>query len=91
MRLRAGEYCCRGLARTSNVALRFRGIEFARWEDGRVLFGLADHFEQLNPEKRSALHALVHKLLVHRIPRFRRFRPVTAACWIFSASRAAAA
>ncbi len=51
---------------TRDVALRFRGIEFARWEDGRVSFGLADHFEQLTPENRPALQALVHKLQVYR-------------------------
>lgn len=53
---------------TRSVALRFRGIEFARWEDGRVLFGLGERWEQLSPDKQPALRALVHNLQVHRNP-----------------------
>lgn len=51
---------------TRAVGLRFRGIEFARWEDGRVSFGLGDRLDLLTPEKRPALGALVHDLQVHR-------------------------
>jgi hypothetical protein len=50
------------------VWLRFRGLPFARWDDGRVFFGINDAREELTPASRSALKHLLHDLEVHRHP-----------------------
>jgi hypothetical protein len=54
-------------AGTREVALRWRGLEFARWRDGRVEFGL-DQRRELTPGSWSALERLVKKLAQHRHP-----------------------
>ena len=55
-------------ALTQDVTLRFRGLEFARWRQGIVSFGLGDHQEMLTPERWSALEKLVHQLETFRHP-----------------------
>ena len=55
-------------AQSREVWLRFRGLPFARWDDGRVFFGLNDAPEELTPASRSALTHLLHDLEVHRHP-----------------------
>jgi hypothetical protein len=49
-----------------DVTLRFRGLEFARWRLGEMLFGLADRQESLTPGKWASLQALVRKMETHR-------------------------
>jgi hypothetical protein len=55
-------------AQSREVWLRFRGLPFARWEDGRVFFGINDAREELTPASRPALKRLLHDLEVHRHP-----------------------
>ena len=50
------------------VWLRFRGLAFARWQDGRVFFGVSDAREGLTPGSRTALKELLHDLEVWRHP-----------------------
>jgi hypothetical protein len=50
------------------VWLRFRGLPFARWEDGRVYFGTSDHREELTAASRPALKRLLHDLELYRHP-----------------------
>jgi hypothetical protein len=50
------------------VWLRFRGLPFARWEDGRVYFGISDAAEELTPVSRTVLKKLLHSLELHRHP-----------------------
>jgi PHD/YefM family antitoxin component YafN of YafNO toxin-antitoxin module len=51
------------------VFLRFRGLPFARWDDGRVFFGTGDPREELTSASHSSLEHLLHELEVHRNPR----------------------
>jgi hypothetical protein len=53
---------------TREVWLRFRGLPFARWEDGRVYFGISDCREELTAISRAALKQLLHDLELHRHP-----------------------
>jgi len=55
-------------AQSREVWLRFRGLPFARWYDGRVFFGINDAREELTPASRAALKHLVHDLEIHRHP-----------------------
>ena len=55
-------------AQSREVWLRFRGLPFARWEDGRVFLGIGDVREELSPASRPALKSLLHELEVHRHP-----------------------
>ncbi len=55
-------------ARPHEVWLRFRGIPFARWDDGRVYFGINDAREELTSASRPALKRLLEELEVHRHP-----------------------
>jgi hypothetical protein len=56
------------VAPTREVWLRFRGMPFARWEDGRVYFGVPEQDQELLPSSRSALQRLLHNLELHRNP-----------------------
>src|SRR4029077_17075887 len=49
-------------AQSGEVWLRFRGLPFARWNDGRVFFGINDVGEELTPGSRSALKKLLYDL-----------------------------
>lgn len=53
---------------TQEVTMRFRGVEFARWRQGAMWYGLADRQDVLTPGKWSALEALVQQLEAHRHP-----------------------
>src|SRR6202158_3354968 len=55
-------------ALTQEVTLRFRGLEFARWRQGMVWFGLGDHKEILTPDRWPALEKLVYQLETYRHP-----------------------
>jgi hypothetical protein len=50
------------------VWLRFRGLPFARWDDGKVFFGILETRRELNPATRPALKQLVYDLESHRHP-----------------------
>jgi len=54
-------------AGTREVALRWRGLEFAHWRDGQVEFGLNQR-RKLGPGAWSALQRLVNKLAKRRSP-----------------------
>jgi len=55
-------------AGTRDVTLRFRGLEFARWRDGAISFGLGLDPEPLTPAKWPALERVVAQLETHRSP-----------------------
>ncbi len=55
-------------AQSREVWLRFRGLPFVRWDDGRVFFGINDSREELTPASRRALIHLLHELEVFRHP-----------------------
>ena len=53
---------------TEEVCLRFRGLAFARWQKGRVFFGIGDCREELNAASRPALLKLLRELELCRRP-----------------------
>ncbi|MGC2104426.1 MAG: hypothetical protein WA647_04930 [Candidatus Acidiferrum sp.] len=55
-------------AQSREVFLRFRGLAFARWDDGRVFFGCPDIHEELIPASLPALRKLVQQLENYRHP-----------------------
>lgn len=55
-------------AGTQEVTLRFRGIEFARWRQREMWYGLGERQELLTAGKWSAIEALVRQLETHRHP-----------------------
>lgn len=55
-------------AQSREVWLRFRGLAFARWDDGKVFFGCPEPSEELRASSFSALRRLVQKLQEHRNP-----------------------
>jgi hypothetical protein len=55
-------------AQSREVWLRFRGLPFARWNDGRVFFGVNDAREELTSASRPRLKHLLHDLEVYRHP-----------------------
>ena len=56
------------VAQSREVWLRFRGLAFARWDDGRIFFGIPDAREELSLSNRAVLKSLVHNLELHRHP-----------------------
>ncbi|MHB8503398.1 MAG: hypothetical protein ACYDCG_16105 [Candidatus Acidiferrales bacterium] len=56
------------VAQSREVLLRFRGLAFARWDDGRVFFGCPDTREELTPTTLSALKKLLQQLENYRHP-----------------------
>lgn len=53
---------------TRQVTLRFRGVEFACWIDGKVLFGLGERRSRLTTATRDVLRSLIHELSRYRHP-----------------------
>jgi len=51
---------------TREVSLRFRGVEFARWQNGMVEFGLGDHRKPLTSRNADQLSRLVARLRKYR-------------------------
>lgn len=51
---------------TREVALRFRGLEFARWRDGKIFFGFGEERRELAKEGWSRLEALVREADLRR-------------------------
>lgn len=56
------------VAQSREVWLRFRGLPFARWDDGHIFFGIPDAREEFTPSSRTALKSLIHNLELHRRP-----------------------
>ncbi len=50
------------------VVLRYRGLAFARWDDGTIFFGCSDMREELSPASRGAFERMMQDLGVHRHP-----------------------
>ncbi|HKV62888.1 MAG TPA: hypothetical protein VJO16_13305 [Candidatus Acidoferrum sp.] len=55
-------------AQSREVWLRFRGLPFARWDDGRVFLGGTDARQELTSASRPKLKHLLHELEVYRHP-----------------------
>jgi hypothetical protein len=53
---------------TRDVALRFRGVEFARWHRGKIFFGLRDSRHELTERNGKTLEQLVRELETFRHP-----------------------
>jgi hypothetical protein len=53
---------------TRDVALRFRGAEFARWHNSAIYFGLGENRRLLTPGMQPELKKLVTSLMTHRHP-----------------------
>jgi hypothetical protein len=51
---------------TRDIAVRFRGLEIARWQQGVLWFGLSNRPTMLTPDNRPVLEGLVHQLAVKR-------------------------
>jgi hypothetical protein len=51
---------------TREVAVRFRGLEFARWQSGTLLFGLPEERRALTSSNEAELEKLVRDLQTHR-------------------------
>lgn len=56
------------VAQSREVVLRFRGLAFARWDDGRIFFGCPDAREELTAPSLPALKKLLEQLEIHRHP-----------------------
>jgi len=56
------------VTQSREVWLRFRGLPFAHWDDGRIFFGISDAREELSSASLPALKHLLHDLEVHRHP-----------------------
>jgi hypothetical protein len=55
-------------SRTHEVALCFRGLEFARWTQEGLFFGLGDARQRVSEETGAALERLIMQLELHRSP-----------------------
>jgi hypothetical protein len=56
------------IAQEQEVVLRFRGLTFARWSDGRVYFGIGTSEEELTGGNENKLKRLVAQLQTFRHP-----------------------
>jgi len=56
------------VAQSSEVVLRFRGLAFARWDDGHVFFGCPDTREELKTSSLPSLKNLLQQLENYRHP-----------------------
>jgi len=56
------------VAQSLEVLLRFRGLAFARWDNGRVFFGCPDTGEELKSSSLPALKNLLQQLENYRHP-----------------------
>jgi hypothetical protein len=56
------------VAQSREVWLRFRGLAFARWDDGRVFFGCPEVIQELSPSSLPALRNLLQQLENYRHP-----------------------
>ncbi|HJX96979.1 MAG TPA: hypothetical protein VJ324_15240 [Candidatus Acidoferrum sp.] len=56
------------IAQSREVLLRFRGLAFARWDDGRIFFGCPDTRDELKASSLPALKNLLQQLENYRHP-----------------------
>ena len=56
------------VAQSREVILRFRGLAFARWNDGRIYFGCPDARKEVTPSSLKDLKKLLHQLETYRHP-----------------------
>ncbi|HLZ52577.1 MAG TPA: hypothetical protein VKP61_17640 [Candidatus Acidoferrum sp.] len=56
------------VAQSREAHLRFRGLAFARWDDGRVFFGCPELREELTPSTLPKLKKLLERLEIYRHP-----------------------
>ena len=56
------------VAQSREVLLRFRGLAFARWDDGHIFFGCPDAREELTPASLRGLKKLLEQLEIYRHP-----------------------
>jgi hypothetical protein len=56
------------LPESREVWLRFRGLAFARWEDGRIFYGAGDPRAERTPATERAFDKLLYDLELHRHP-----------------------
>jgi hypothetical protein len=54
--------------RGPEVAVRYRGLEFARWSDGQLALGVGDDRSVWSPAALGSLKNLLHDLELHRNP-----------------------
>jgi len=54
------------IAGTSQVAVRFRGLLFARWQREGIVFGVDGPEQQLTPDREPELERLVREIEAHR-------------------------
>jgi len=50
------------------VVLRYRGLEFARWDDGAIFFGCNDMREEMTPASRATFERMMRDLGSYRHP-----------------------
>jgi hypothetical protein len=50
------------------VILRYRGLAFARWDDGAIVFGCNDMREELTAPSQAAFERMMQDLRIHRHP-----------------------
>jgi hypothetical protein len=50
------------------VVLRFRGLPFVRWSEGKIVFGADAGWEELTPRNEASLKKLVRNLQTFRGP-----------------------
>jgi hypothetical protein len=50
------------------VWLRFRGLPFLRWEEGKMWFGMPEPRSELTPASEPAFKRILHELELHRSP-----------------------
>ena len=56
------------VVQSREVLLRFRGLAFARWDDGRIFFGCPDLRQELQPSSFPVLKNLLQQLEDYRHP-----------------------
>lgn len=54
---------------TREVALRYRGLEFLRWRNGKAVFGLEEQRRELTARNKTALRKLVERMRAYRAAR----------------------
>jgi hypothetical protein len=56
------------VVQTREIWLRFRGLAFARWKEGRVLFGISEPRAELKPASHRGFVEIIEALNIYRRP-----------------------
>lgn len=56
------------VSQSREIILRFRGLPFARWDDGRIFFGCSDAQQELTETSRKSLKNVLRELEIYRHP-----------------------